>query len=380
MTEDTKLFVLQPTSFCNLNCNYCYVPERRNTARMDYDVLEKAIRCLFADKISGSRGEVEFLYHAGEPMTVGRAFYENALLIIDKYKPSDVKVTNVMQTNGVLINEEWAKFFAEHEFKVGVSLDGPEFLHNLNRKNWSGIGSFDKALRGFKLLRKHGVGTGILSVITSKHLEHPEELIKFYVDNQMTDVAFNIEEIENDNKTSSLGDIKDVKSDKYYSFMNKVFDLILMHGDCIRIREVSDIIYMLFSKQKNPKYITEPLETRDLGIVTVQRNGDISTYCPEFAGIKSEKYNNFVIGNVLKIDRLSDVKNDVFYKKIKRDYDRRKSLCRASCKYYSLCGSSFISNSYSESGSLLTTENIGCILHKQKLTDLVLNKLMELSN
>lgn len=95
MTEDVKLFVLQPTSFCNLNCTYCYVPDRQNKARMKSEILEKSIRCLFADKVSG---EVEFLYHAGEPMAVGRAFYENALFFINKYRPSTVKVTNVMQT------------------------------------------------------------------------------------------------------------------------------------------------------------------------------------------------------------------------------------------------------------------------------------------
>lgn len=93
----------------------------------------------------------------------------------------------------------------------------------------------------------------------------------------------------------------------------------------------------------------------------------------------SKEYNNFVIGNVLEIDKLSDVKNNIFYQKIKKDYDSRKSLCRATCKYYSLCGSAFVANSYSESGSLLTTENIGCVLQKQVLTDVVLHRLQSLS-
>jgi uncharacterized protein len=376
MTEDTKLFVLQPTSFCNLNCSYCYVPDRLNKKKMSLEIFEKAVKCLFADK---KKGTVDFLYHAGEPMTVGKAFYEDALRIVDEYKPQDVEVTHVMQTNGVLVNEDWARFFAANNFKVGVSIDGPDFLHDMNRKNWAGKGSFKKSLEGFKLLKEYGIGTGILTVITAEHLNYPDELIEFYLENKMTDVAFNVEEIENDNKQSSLGKMENVEQDKYYNFMNRIFDLALKNADSIKIREVSDIIFLLYSRQKYSKYITEPLETRDLGIVTVQRNGDISTYCPEFAGMQSQEYNNFVIGNVLEIEKLSDVKNSKNYQKIKAAYDLRKEACKNECKYFPICGSAFLSNTYSESDSLTTKENIGCLLHKQRLTDVALIKLEKLS-
>jgi uncharacterized protein len=339
-------------------------------------VLEQALKCLFADK---KKGEVDFLYHAGEPMSIGRGFYEEALRIIDKYKPQDLTITNVIQTNGTLIDEEWAKFFATNNFRVGVSIDGPKFLHDLNRKNWSNMGSFDKAIRGFKLLKKHGVEGGVLTVITAEHLNHPDELINFYIDNEMTDVGFNIEEIENFNKESSLGTIESIEGDKYSQFMNRVTDLALKQGDSIKIREISDLIYLLFSKQQNPTHYATPLETRDLGIVTIQRNGDITTYCPEFAGMKSEEYNNFVIGNVLQINKLSEVEENPNYKRIKTLYDQRKDKCKSQCRYYSVCGSAFLSNAYSESASLLTTENIGCVLHKQRLTDVILTKLQQLS-
>jgi uncharacterized protein len=369
---DTKLLVIQPTSFCNLNCKYCYVPDRRNSAQMNVEVLEKAIKCLFRDK---TQGEVDILYHAGEPMSVGINFYEEALRIITENKPPELIVTNVIQTNGTLINDNWCQFFIKNNFKVGVSIDGPEFLHDLNRINWSNSGSFNKALNGFKLLKKYGINSGVLTVITSKHLENPDELIKFYLENEITDVGFNIEEIENNNQISSLGDIIDLKKDKYSNFMSRVFDLVLENGNLIKIREIADIIQMLYSKQTDHNYNTNPLESRDLAIVTIQRNGDISTYCPEFAGSKSQEYNNFIIGNVLEIDKLSDVKNNLNYQKIKKHYDQRKKLCKSQCKYYSVCGSAFLSNSYFESGSLLATENIACILQKQELSEVILAKL-----
>ena len=129
MSWEFSLFVLQPTSFCNLNCRYCYVPDRLNKDKMTSEVLEASIRCLFAEKVSG---HVQFLYHAGEPLFVGIDFYKLALQLVDKYKSPNVSVKHSIQTNGVLIDESWAKFFLENDFSIGVSIDGPKFLHDAN--------------------------------------------------------------------------------------------------------------------------------------------------------------------------------------------------------------------------------------------------------
>ncbi len=96
MSKKTRLVVMQPTSFCNLNCSYCYVPNRQNTSRMSLDILELAIKCVFADK---EYKKIDFLYHAREPMTVGMDFYKEAIRLIDKYAPTNVNITNTIQTN-----------------------------------------------------------------------------------------------------------------------------------------------------------------------------------------------------------------------------------------------------------------------------------------
>ena len=367
----TRLFVLQPTSFCNLNCRYCYVPDRLNKKRMGFDVLKAAIQSLFRDRVEG---EVQFLYHAGEPMTVGRSFYQDVVDLVCEYKPLNLKVTHMLQTNGVLINQEWIDFFKKFDFKIGLSLDGPEFLHDLNRRNWSDRGSFKSVMRGLKLLQQNNIEHGVLTVITSEHLKHPKELMQFYFDEGIKDVGFNVEEVESENIVSSLGDAKTINKDDYRYFMSEVFDFTIKHPE-VRVREISDMVHLLYSKMQDSDYITNPLEARDLGLVTIQTNGDISTYCPEFAGMKSEEYNNFVIGNVLDIKRLSDVCNNHNYQQIKKNYDLRKERCKKTCRYYSICGSSCFSNSYSETQDLTQTENISCILQKQELAELILEKL-----
>ncbi|WP_341793722.1 radical SAM protein [Rickettsia endosymbiont of Ceutorhynchus obstrictus] len=350
------------------------MPDRQDKTYMSREILEHAIKKLFIDKTEGG---IDFLYHAGEPMVVGKTFYENTLEIINKYKPKNLVVNNVIQTNGVLINENWAQFFIKNNFKVGISLDGPKSLHDANRKNWNNNGSFDKTLRGFKLLKEYGLTAGILTVITSLHLEYAKELIDFYIENGIEDVGFNIEEIENTNTSSSLGTLDNLNTDKYTVFMKEIFDLSMKYSDRIRIRELSDALNILYSRKKDSSYCAVSLEAQDLGILTIQKNGDITTYCPEFAGMKSKEYNNFIIGNVLALDKLSDIVINPNYIKIKSEYDKRKQNCKNSCEYYSICGSSYLSNVFSETKTLTATKNLACILQKQKLFDLVLEKLIE---
>ena len=135
MNNKLKLIVLQPTSFCNLNCRYCYVPDRRDKERVSAAVLEKSIELAVNSDLIDK--ECEFLFHAGEPMTVGMEFYRKTALLIDKHNNDSKKFHKVIQTNATLVNEEWCSLFQKYRYKLGVSIDGPEFLHNLNRKNWA---------------------------------------------------------------------------------------------------------------------------------------------------------------------------------------------------------------------------------------------------
>ncbi len=373
--DNLKMVVIQPTSFCNLNCKYCYVPDRKDKTHIAQEVLESLIKKLFIEKTDGY---IEFLYHAGEPLTVARSFYENIVELIKQYKPKDLTVTNVIQTNGVLINDAWAEFFLRNDFKIGISIDGPQFLHDNNRKNWSGVGSFEKSLNGFKILKKHGINAGLLSVITSLHLEHVQEFLDFYIENEITDVGFNVEAIDNANLNSSMGNINNEMIDKYNNFISKIFNFAINNSDKIKIREIADTLERLHAIKQDPSYCSSPIETIELGIITVQKNGDITTYCPEFAGMQSNEYNNFVIGNILTLDKLSDLEKSDNYIKITSDYNKRKKKCKDSCEYYAMCGSAFLSNVYSETGSLVETKNASCIVHKQQLVHTIMDMLTKL--
>ena len=127
LRKGLRLAVLQPTSVCNLNCGYCYVPDRRKLGRMSDAVLRAAASFLFAreEKDRSVDRSVEFLWHAGEPLAAGIAFYERAFQIIADLAPTGVSVSHVMQTNGTLVSPAWCEFFRKHRISLGLSIDGP---------------------------------------------------------------------------------------------------------------------------------------------------------------------------------------------------------------------------------------------------------------
>lgn len=174
----------KPVSYqCNIACDYCFYLEKeqgtlkpRKPARhMDDVTLEAYVR----QYIEANPGlEVEFTWQGGEPTLAGIAFYEKALQLQSKYAGKK-RITNSIQTNGVLIDEAWAEFLAKNKFLVGLSIDGPAWLHNRYRKTRSGQSVFNKVLRAMNLLKKHYVDVNILTVVNNVTAEHPQEIYEY---------------------------------------------------------------------------------------------------------------------------------------------------------------------------------------------------------
>src|SRR5262249_22991305 len=147
--------VVQPTPFCNIDCRYCYLPDRNRKAAAAPETLFNLFSQVFAS--GWVRDCLSVVWHAGEPMVLPIGFYRDAFRMIDLLKPANVSIGHSFQTNGTLINEDWCAFFAEEQVNVGVSVDGPRRLHDCNRLTRSGLGTFDKTIAGIRLLRRHGI-------------------------------------------------------------------------------------------------------------------------------------------------------------------------------------------------------------------------------
>ena len=159
--------MLKPAgSLCNLDCNYCYYLDKANIyggrePRMTLEMLEIVIReYITANDVP----EVQFNWHGGEPTVLGLDFYRKAAELENKYADGK-KVYNTLQTNGTLIDREWARFFRENNFLVGVSLDGPKDIHDKYRNDKGGRPTFDKVIRGIGIMKSEGAQFNTLSTV-----------------------------------------------------------------------------------------------------------------------------------------------------------------------------------------------------------------------
>jgi len=186
-----ELLVIQATPFCNIDCKYCYLPNRSSKAVVTQQTLNNLFSQVFAS--GWVRDCLSIVWHAGEPMVLPMAFYRDAFRTVDRLKPADLRIMHSFQTNGTLIDESWCAFFAEERVNVGVSIDGPKHLHDQNRVTRSGRGTFDKTISGIRLLRRNGVPFHVISVLSMASMAAAREMFDFYVDEGITEVCFNVE-------------------------------------------------------------------------------------------------------------------------------------------------------------------------------------------
>ena len=153
-----RLLVLQPTPFCNIDCDYCYLPNRQDKSRMSMGTVALAARRLADDQLAGP--SLTVVWHSGEPLVLPPSFYEEAFDTIADAIGRDCKVTHSIQTNGTLINDQWCELFARRNVQIGVSVDGPADLHDRHRRTRNGKGPHHKVLAGMALLRPYRTEKG----------------------------------------------------------------------------------------------------------------------------------------------------------------------------------------------------------------------------
>ena len=169
---------------CNFNCGYCYYLGKTGLFaageryRMGHDVLEAYVRAFFA----ASPGPVvNFVWHGGEPTLAGQSFYAEALELQARYLPEGWTCQNNLQTNGSLLDDAWCAFLAEHEFSVGISIDGPATLHDAGRPDRHGRPTHDRVMRGLANLRAHGIEPDVLCTLNADTAAHPLEVYRFFL-------------------------------------------------------------------------------------------------------------------------------------------------------------------------------------------------------
>src|SRR5262245_31419327 len=364
-----ELLVLQPTPFCNINCSYCYLPDRQSTRRMSPDVLDQTFRWVFGSGLA--REPFTLLWHAGEPLVLPVSFYETAGDLLRAHNVANVPVLQSFQTNATLIDAGWCAFLRRPDIHLGVSVDGPAFLHDRHRRTRQGRGTLDRVLRGIHLLHDHGIPFQVITVLTADALDYPDELFDFYQSNGIGAVGFNVEEIEGPHTVSSLEGAETPA--RFRRLLTRFLTLARAADPPLSVREFDSAAAVLAPARRcGPGSRTQ--ENKPWAIVNVDCEGNFSTYSPELLGLSSRTHGDFALGNVAG-DNLEAVMASGRFRRLEDEIGRGVDMCRAECAYFPFCGGGPPANKYFENGTFASTETLFCRLHKKVCLDVTLDHL-----
>jgi uncharacterized protein len=217
-------------AICNLNCAYCYYLSKERLYpgshfRMSDALLEEYTRqYIEAQPVP----EMTFAWQGGEPTLMGLDFFQRAIGLQQKYRRPGMRIHNALQTNGVTLDDEWCGFLREHNFLVGISLDGPRELHDAYRVDKGGRPTFDRVMAGLELLKKHGVEFNFLTTVHAANADHPLEVYRFLRDEAGAPFIQFIPILERDNETGFQEGEKvtarSVTGPQYGDFLIAIFD------------------------------------------------------------------------------------------------------------------------------------------------------------
>jgi len=221
----------KPTgAICNLDCAYCFFLSKEqlypgSEFRMSDEVLKRYVK----QYIQSQPGpEVTIAWQGGEPTLMGLEFFHRAVAYANEFKRPGQRVSYTIQTNGVLLDDEWGKFLKKHNFLVGISIDGPAALHDTYRLDKGGKPTFERVIAGLGILRKYRVETNILCTVNAANGDHPLEVYRFFRDELNADFIQFIPIVERQNTTGfQEGDQvteRSVRPKQWGDFLKTIFD------------------------------------------------------------------------------------------------------------------------------------------------------------
>jgi uncharacterized protein len=315
--------------------------------------------------------EITILWHAGEPLVLPVEYYKQAISILESSNPGGVNLSYAFVTNGTRIDEKWVEFFRCHNVKVGVSLDGPQFIHDQQRVTRSGKGTFAATMRGIDHFRSGDFPFYVISVLTSTSLNYPEEMYNFYAANRIKSVCFNIDEVEGPHTISSMAGPGSDAS--FRRFLSEFLSLATNFGVIENVREISNLIGRIRALSEDGHSASRDNDqTRPFGMINVDTAGNISTFSPELLTAARDDGETFLIGNLVT-DSVSQIMESPTLRRMSEEIERGVENCRASCGYFDACGGGAPSNKFFETGSFESTETIYCRLTQQVACDVVLD-------
>ena len=345
------LLIKPSGSDCNLDCKYCFYKNRpagigQGRQRMTDETLEK----LTKDYLGLDNAAPAFAWQGGEPTLMGLDFYKKAVELQKKYQTPNQKIINTIQTNAILLDENWCKFLHDNNFLLGVSIDGPKELHDFYRLDHAGSGTFDKVTNTINLCKEYKVEFNALVLLNDKNVEHPDELFDFFTAQQIWYLQF-IPCVETDPSTCRILDFS-ITPKQYGSFLCRLFDRWRARNPIdVSIRDFDSIL----------QYCLNGLHTvctfaRHCGdYIVIEHNGDV--FCCDF--FVDPKWR---IGNIFE----TPIENLAAGEK-KRNFARTKeNLCNKCfvCRHLNICRTGCLKHKFDFDGNK-NSESYFCESYKR---------------
>lgn len=328
--------LIKPSSYlCNLDCSYCFYKKTKsiypNAKIMDLKTLEFFIK-RFMDYSEGR--DIYFCWQGGEPLICGIDFYFNVIEFQKKYGKRGQIVGNTIQTNGILIDEKWIEFFKKYNVFVGISLDGPEEIHNFYRKYKDGRKTFNKVMENIRLLKSADVQFNILSTIGENSGKYPEKIFEFFIKKDFKYLQFIP---ATDRKKGKISDFS-ITPLTYSKFLCRIFDLWWNNGSpFVSIRFFDNILEVLLGLEVS----NCTLKKRCGEYLVIEHNGDI--YPCDFFVMPEFKLGNIYTDEIEKI-----------YEKLE-NFGKMKEIELSECKkcrWNFICNNGCMWQRYVKNGNL----------------------------
>jgi len=317
--------LIKPTgSDCNLDCKYCFYKHRapevgRGRQRMSDEVLQRLVK----DYMELRFGFCGFAWQGGEPTLMGLDFYKKAVELQKKYGKPGQEVGNSLQTNAILLNDEWCQFLHDNKFLVGISIDGPKEMHDYYRLDHSGAGTFDKVVRAIELCKQYKVEFNALTLLNNVNVGHPDELFDFFIGAGIKYLQF-IPCVELDPVTGEVTDFS-ITPQQYGQFLCRIFDRWYDYGpENLSIRDFDSIVSYCYVE----RHTICTFDQQCSQYIVIEHSGD--AFCCDFFVEPRWRLGNIFETPIEKLAASSK----------KREFARAKqNLCNKClvCRHLALC-------------------------------------------
>lgn len=320
----TSLLIKPASAVCNLDCSYCFYLDREADPyaalpgrRMGLDTLER----LVDSYLFYSFPQSTFAFQGGEPTLAGLPFFEKLVELQQQYGRGGQSVSNAIQTNGIVIDENWCRLFKSYNWLIGLSLDGPEDVHDLYRFNKEGRGTWKRVMQTLGTMQKEQVEFNILCVLSQANVEKPRELYKFFRAAGVDNIQYiPLSEFDNEGKPLPFT----ITPEQYGRFLLETFELWWPERRKVRIRFFDNLAEALAGQKPGTCTMHETCDS----YVVVEYNGDV--YPCDFFVERDWKLGNVNLDSWTEIARRQRRYNFASKKTIAHPE------CRV-CEYQSIC-------------------------------------------